>query len=147
MAILNLKFKKLNSAAVVPSYAKPGDAGLDLTAVTEKVIFEHEVPIIEYGTGIALEIPEGFVGLIFQRSSITTKTTLTLGNAVGVIDSGYRGEIKLQFRNALLSGNRKYKVGDRIGQLILMPIPQVKLEEVTELTESIRGEGGFGSSN
>lgn len=147
MAILNVRFKKLNEAAVVPSYAKPGDAGLDLTACSEKVIFEHEVPIIEYGTGISVEIPEGFVGLIFQRSSVTTKTTLTLGNAVGVIDAGYRGEIKLQFRNALLSGNRKYKVGDRVGQLVILQCPVVKLEQVDQLSETSRGEGGFGSTN
>lgn len=146
MSILNVKFKKLSPNAVTPSYANSGDAGLDLTAISERVLYDHEVPVLEYGFGLSIEIPKGFVGLIFPRSSITTKTTLLLGNSVGVIDSGYRGEIKALFRNALLSGNRKYKLGEKVAQLIIMQAPQIVLEETTELSDTDRGEKGFGSS-
>lgn len=122
---MRIKIKKLNELAVIPKYAKPGDAGLDLTAVHS----ETNLAYIEYGTGLVIEIPKGFVGLIFPRSSIS-KTGMSLCNAVGVIDSSYRGEIKLRFydRNA----SNTYKIGDRIGQLIIIPYPQVVWEVVDE---------------
>lgn len=134
-----VKIKKLNELAVIPKYAKPGDAGLDLTALW----VAYDNGFCEYGTGLVIEIPKGFVGLIFPRSSIS-KTGMSLCNAVGVIDSSYRGEIKLRFydRNA----SNTYKIGDRIGQLIVLPYPQVVWEVVDELSETERGEGGFGSS-
>ncbi len=147
--MMKVKVKKLHPDAVIPSYAKPGDAGLDLTAISHE--FEVNAAgrrLQVYGTGLAFEIPEGHVGLIFPRSSIS-KTELSLTNCVGVIDSGYRGEVKFKF--AYDSGSRPtkdstYKVGDRIGQLIIMPYPQVQLEEAADLSETVRGAGGFGSS-
>ena len=141
---MKVKFKKLNENAVIPSYAKPGDAGMDLTATSAK--WSDEFQCWVYGTGLAAEIPEGFVGLIFPRSSVR-KYGLILANHVGVVDSGYRGEIMLTYRPAMASGNAIYKVGDRIGQIIIMPHPFIEVEEATELSETERGEGGHGSTD
>ena len=137
---MKVKIKKLHEDAVIPSYAKPGDAGVDLYSV--KVERDKNKNAVHY-TGLAIEIPEGHVGLLFPRSSIS-KTSCSLRNAVGVIDSGYRGEVMLKF--ACSSNLDCYKVGDRVGQLIIMPYPQVQFEEVEELSDSDRGEGGFGST-
>lgn len=139
---MKVKIKKLDERATVPKYAKDGDAGLDLTAITRT---SSTRGYMEYGTGLALEIPYGFVGLIFPRSSISN-VNMSLTNAVGVIDSGYRGEIKFRFKPST-SGKDMYKVGDRVGQLIIIPYPEIELEEVDELNESVRGDGGFGSTN
>ena len=97
---------------------------------------------ISYGTGIALEIPKGFVGLVFPRSSIR-KTDLILSNSVGVIDSGYRGEIQATFKR---TGLTKYAVGDRGAQIMIIPHPTIEFNEVSELSNTERGEGGFGST-
>jgi len=141
---INVKIKKIKNSAVIPSYAKSGDAGLDLTCT--EAIYDVETRQLECRTGLAIEIPEGFVGLIFPRSSIY-KTTLNLTNCVGVIDSGYRGEIIFKFRNTGDSTFYEgYKKGDRVGQMIIMPYPQIQLEEVNELSETERGSGGYGSS-
>lgn len=139
---MDLKVKKLHKDAVIPSYAKDGDAGMDLVA-TE--IINEEVFQITYGTGLAMEIPEGYVGLVFPRSSIR-KTDLSLTNCVGVIDSGYRGEIQATFRKERGIASRKYNVGERIAQIIILPYPQVSFIEVNELSNTERGEGGFGST-
>lgn len=138
---MKVKIKKIVENAVVPSYAKHGDAGMDLTA-TSKTYDEHGNVV--YGTGIAVEIPKGYVGLVFPRSSIC-KTDLLLTNSVGVIDSGYRGEIMAKFAYVSMH-NKKYHVGDRIAQLIIMPYPTIEFEEVDELSETERGSGGYGSS-
>lgn len=136
-----VRVKKLSANAVIPSYAKEGDAGLDITAISRE--FDNAKGLVVYGTGLAVEIPYGYVGLIFPRSSIF-KTSLSLTNSVGVIDSGYRGEIKFMFRP---NGESKlYNVGDRIGQLLIIPYPQITLVESEELSSSVRGFGGFGSS-
>jgi dUTP pyrophosphatase len=137
---MEVKIKKLHPNAVIPSYAKAGDAGLDLTAVSKDF---DEYGNVVYGTGIAVEIPAGFVGLVFPRSSIY-KVELSLSNSVGVIDSGYRGEIMFKFREHGL--HRTYEVGERIGQLIIMPYPSIQFKEVDELSETERGEGGYGST-
>lgn len=137
---MKVKIKRLHPNAVIPSYAKPGDAGLDLTAVSMSGDKEQ----VTYGTGLALEIPEGYVGLVFPRSSVR-KQEQYLSNAVGVIDSGYRGEIMTTFNSRYYS-EKKYQVGDKIAQLIIMPYPTVELEEVKELSNTERGEGGFGST-
>lgn len=158
---MKVRIKKTHPDAVIPKYAKAGDAGLDLTAVSKSF---DEYGNICYGTGLAFEIPEGFVGLIFPRSSIC-KEQLLLSNAVGVIDSGYRGEVSFKFKPSMALDDRQcvkvdadrlwsvairqndiYKVGDRIGQMIIMPYPQIEFEEVEELSETERGEGGYGSS-
>lgn len=165
-----VKVKKLVPEAIIPSYAKPGDAGMDLVATS--VDFNNS-QYIEYGTGLAIEIPKGYVGYIFPRSS-NSKYDLQLCNCVGVIDSGYRGEIKLRYRRIInpsigrnfVAENHSfnddktkcsimryikadfncYEVGDKIGQLIIMPIPTITLEEVETLSDSDRGTGGFGST-
>lgn len=139
---MNIKIKKLSKDAVIPSYAKIGDVGLDLTAVS----ISYANNYIEYGTGLAIEIPEGFGGFIFPRSSICNYN-LTLCNSVGVIDSNYRGEIKLRFKTPYNHQVYKaYGIGDRIGQLIIMPIPKIKLQVVDDLDITTRNSLGFGSS-
>ncbi len=139
-----IKIKKLNENAVIPKYAKNSDAGLDLVATS---IISETPKQITYGTGIAMEIPEGFVGLVFPRSSIR-KYDLTLSNSVGVIDSGYRGELQATFNKTNHSLQRvdDYKIGDRIAQIIILPYPPIEFNEVNELSDSERGEGGFGST-
>jgi dUTP pyrophosphatase len=136
---MQIKIKKLSPEAVIPTYAKDGDAGMDL--VITDIKGENKL-FITYGFGISMEIPEGFMGLIFPRSSIR-KTDLVLSNAVGVIDSGYRGEIQVTFKR---TGLNKYEIGDRGAQIIIMPHPIVDFVEVDELTNTERGEGGFGST-
>ena len=145
---MKVKIKKLDERAVVPSYAKKGDAGLDFTAVN---ISKDNVGNITYHTGLAIEIPEGYVGLLFPRSSISKKQQF-LTNSVGVIDSGYRGEIMAKFKPVMgsyesildLFESNEYQVGDKIVQLIILPYPQIEFEEVEELSETERGYGGFG---
>jgi dUTP pyrophosphatase len=137
-----IKFKKLHRYAVTPSYAKPGDAGLDLTATT---IISNTTFEVTYGTSIAVEIPEGYAGLIFPRSSIR-KYDLQLSNSVGVIDSGYRGELVFTFNKTQGFDSLKYKIGDRIGQLVVLPYPQIELVEANQLSNTERGDEGFGSS-
>lgn len=142
--IVNVNIKKLHPNAVIPSYSKDGDAGMDLTAT--EIINESNCDIT-YGTGLAMEIPKGYVGLIFPRSSIR-KYELQLSNSVGVIDSGYRGEIQATFKKSLkdVIGIRMYEIGDRIAQIIILPYPQIKFNEVKELSDTERGSGGFGST-
>jgi dUTP pyrophosphatase len=139
---LIVRMKKLHPKAVIPQYAKPGDAGLDLTAISKE--WDEEYEVVVFGIGLAIEIPAGYVGLIFPRSS-NFKVPLSLSNCVGVVDSGYRGEVKFMFRPTGRP-RKNYEVGDRVGQLIVMPIPKVAPTEVTELSETERGVSGFGSS-
>jgi dUTP pyrophosphatase len=142
---MQVKIKRLTPNAVIPTYAKEGDAGMDLVATS--VISETHTQIT-YGLGIALEIPEGFVGLIFPRSSIR-KTRLQLSNSVGVIDSGYRGELQATFNKIITTiENQKndYKVGDRVAQIMIIPHPSIDFQEVEYLSNTQRGEGGFGST-
>ena len=138
---MKVKFKKLNPKAIMPSYAKQGDAGLDMTAIQ---VLKHEM-YYEYRTGIAIEIPEEHVGLMFPRSSIS-KTKQILSNHVGVIDSGYRGEILFRFKKLAWDNGEVYQEGDKVGQLVIIPIPAIELVEVDELSLTERGEGGFGST-
>lgn len=148
MSKIDLKIKKLASNAIVPSYAKPGDAGLDLTAVAKMA---DEYGNMCYKIGLAVEIPEGYVGLLFPRSSNSTKD-LILSNCVGVIDSGYRGEIQVKFKKVhidnILNGKEKhyYNIGDRVAQLIIMQLPSVNIIETDDLSSTERGDGGFGST-
>ena len=137
-----IKIKKLHKDAVIPSRANKGDAGIDLVAISLKKTEDYW----EYGTGIAMEIPFHMVGLLFPRSSIS-KTDHYLRNSVGVIDSGYRGEIKVRMSVPFCESEMKsYKIGDRIGQLIVMECPLLKIIECDDLDLSDRGQGGFGSS-
>jgi dUTP pyrophosphatase len=139
---MKVKIKKVHPDAVIPKYAKESDAGLDLVATS---IISNTTFQITYGLGISLEIPEGFVGLVFPRSSIRN-TELTLSNSVGVIDSGYRGELQATFNKSNGLDSVSYKVGDRVCQIMIIPHPIIELIEVDELSESVRGTGGFGST-
>ena len=140
--MLEIKFKKLVETAKMPTKAHPTDAGADLTAVSRE--WNEELKCWIYGTGIATEIPEGYVGLVFPRSSIR-KYTLAQCNAVGVIDSSYRGEIMVSYK--LTSDVEKiYNIGDKIAQFIILPYPEVSYTEVETLSETDRGENGHGSS-
>ena len=152
---MEVRIKRLTPNAVIPTYAKESDAGMDLVATS---IISETTTDITYGTGLAMEIRDGFVGLVFPRSSIR-KTGLQLSNSVAVIDSGYRGEIQATFnkvfggdrfydetKNTEDTSNNFYRVGDRIAQIIIIPHPQIEFDEVKELSDSERGEGGFGST-
>ena len=166
MKTLKVKTKIIDVNINTPklSYAKEGDAGIDLTA-TSKWYDEHGN--VCFGTNRAFEIPKGYVGLIFPRSS-NAKQQLLLSNSVGIIDSGYRGEVMLKFKSSASSFSLKtliklifnqdakttlinnykisYNVGDRIGQIIILPYPQIEFEEAEELSETERNTGGYGST-
>ena len=141
---MQVKFKKLNFEAVIPQYSKPGDAGMDLVAVGEARDTQGNYV---YHTGLAIEIPEGHVGMLFPRSS-NAKKNILLTNSVGIIDSGYRGEITLKYKRYHGQESQKdvYQVGDRIGQLIILPYPIIEPVEAEELSETERGTGGYGST-
>ena len=148
---MKVKIKKTHPNAIIPEYSRHGDAGLDLTATSRDWKYSDGGGYYEYGTGLSIEIPDGFVGLIFPRSSQSNVNQL-LTNHVGVIDSNYRGEIKFRFKTVYQTVTELnedfdiYHIGDRIGQLIIIPYPSIEFEEVDELSGTIRGENGFGSS-
>ena len=137
-----VKVKKLVPEAVIPSYSKVGDAGMDLTITRE---IENTSFSVSYGFGIAMEIPQGYVGLVFPRSSVRNQD-LILSICVGVIDSGYRGELQATFKKTNGLDSIKYKVGDRGAQIIILPYPTIYMTEVPELSNTERGSGGFGST-
>ena len=138
---MRIKIKRLTEDAVIPKYAHYGDAAVDLVATRR---WEDEASNMCYGTGLAIEIPDGCVGLLFPRSSIS-KTNLRLCNSVGVIDSGYRGEVMLKFdRRGFIDDI--YNVGDRVGQLMILPLPSIQFFEVDDLSSTARNSNGFGSS-
>lgn len=137
-----VKVKKLHPNAVIPSYSKVGDAGMDLTITSE---IENTSFSVSYGFGIAMEIPKGHVGLVFPRSSVRNQD-LILSNCVGVIDSGYRGELQATFKKTNGLDSFKYNTGERGAQIIILPYPTVFMTEVPELSETERGSGGFGST-
>lgn len=144
---MDVKFKKLHDDAKIPSYAHDTDAGLDLTAVSFTQEFDKSNKLVlVYHTGLAVEIPEGYVGLIFMRSSISNKS-ISLTNAVAVIDSGYRGELLLKYKITTDSLPTIYQPGEKIGQLIIIPYPKINPIEAEELSSSDRNEGGFGSTD
>ena len=137
---MKVKFKKLREKSVLPSCAKPGDAGLDMTPVAVEQLGNKKM---KYYFGLSVEIPDGYVGLIFPRSSIW-KTDGRLTNSVGVIDSGYRGEVMAVFD---MSGKLFYPDGVPICQMIIMPILTIETEWADELSETERGSGGFGHTS
>jgi dUTP pyrophosphatase len=142
---MKVRIKKLNPNAVIPTYAKTGDAGMDLTITN---IISETTTDVTYGFGIALEIPFGFVGLVFPRSSVR-KYDLALTNSVGVIDSGYRGELQATFKKTSWlkqDSSTKYNIGDKGAQIMIIPHPTIEFEETDELSNTERGDGGFGST-
>jgi len=138
---MKVKFKKCCQSAVTPTKAHADDAGYDMYATSISV---DEYDNIVCKTGIAVEIPKGYVGLLFPRSSIFRKD-LMMTNSVGVIDTGYTGQISVKFA-PIKNENSEYKIGDRIAQLVIVPLPDIELEEVEELSPSERGNGGYGST-
>ena len=171
-ADLQVKIKKLHPDAVVPTYAHATDCGMDLTAVSKTF---DEYGNVVYGFGLAFEIPEGYAGFIFPRSS-NHKSGLLLTNSVGVIDAGYRGEVTAKFVSRSVDSIPKkflqrilyllfeksanegwtttfnydkkynYNIGDRVAQMVILPYPKVELVEVDELSDTERGTGGYGST-
>lgn len=143
---MKVKIKLLEETAKLPKYATESSAGMDLVATSRNIVTNEGgmLKYIEYGTGIALEIPKGFAGFIFPRSSISN-TGFSLANSIGLIDSDYRGELKIRLYQPS-SGNGPYEVGDRIAQLLIMPYPDVQLVEAKELASTERAEGGYGST-
>lgn len=143
---MELKFKRLNDKAIMPIRSYKGDAGLNLTC-TEIIPVRNSCNqlLLEYHTGLAVEIPEGHVGLLFPRSSVF-KTSLIQSNCVGVIDSNYRGEIKAIFRNTTDVIPAVYQEGERFCQLVIVPIPDITVVEASELSETERGDKGYGST-
>ena len=140
---MQVKIKKLNPLACAPTRANKHDAGFDLTATCVEYPLGSTSSFVEVCTGVSLEIPSGYVGLVFPRSSIS-KTKHFLRNSVGVIDSGYRGEVKLRF--SVDDSITSYQIGDRVGQIVFVKLPAVEIVESDDLSGSDRKEGGFGSS-
>lgn len=147
---MDLKFKKLDDRAVIPHRGSAGAAGIDLTAIDRILEWDETggklYSIVSYDTGLAVEIPDGYVGLLFPRSSVYKKP-LRLANSVGVIDSDYRGPIKFKYDlHSATDLEQAYAVGDRVGQLVILPIPYFRVVEVDELSSTDRDLGGFGST-
>ena len=137
---MELKFKKLQEDAVLPSYANPNDAGLDLTAISFTQEFDKSGKLVlVYHTGLSVEIPEGHMGLISQRS-------MSMCNAVGIIDCDYKGEILVKFKITTDALPTIYQPGEKIAQLVVMPYPKMEPVIVEELSGEDRG-GGFGSTD
>ena len=153
---MQIKIEKLYKDSILPTKAHVTDAGYDLYAHSKS--YDDDGNVV-YGSGVAMEIPKGYVGLVFPRSS-NAKKDLILSNSVGVIDSGFRGEISFKFKLTprecsdfqtneqffTYAFSKRYEIGDRIGQIIIMPYPDIEFVEVDELSDSERGDGGYGSS-
>ena len=137
---MNIKIKKINPRAKIPTQATDGDAGYDLYAVRDMVIPPLSRDIV--ATGIQIEIPKGYYGRIAPRSGLAVKKGIDV--LAGVIDSGYRGEIILKFSDNNIG--ECYKIGERVGQIMIMPHPHIEFVEVDDLSDSDRGDGGFGST-
>ncbi|MCB0423037.1 MAG: dUTP diphosphatase [Mangrovimonas sp.] len=143
--MIKIKIKKTRAQAITPTYAKEGDAGLDMYSSSFKVEYlPSGHSMITYYTGIAIEIPEGYYGQLHARSSIY-KHSMSLCNGAGILDSGYRGEILFKYYKIDQTSEIPQN-GDRIGQMLVLPYPKIELEEVESLSATDRGEGGFGST-
>ena len=144
MQIVRVPLKKLDASIEAPAYAHIGDAGLDLRATEDAVLapFEHKV----VPCGISVAIPEGYAGFVLPRSGLAANHGISIVNAPGLIDSDYRGEVKVILVNLDPQETFEIARGDRIAQLVIMPVPVVTLEETYALTETDRGSEGFGSS-
>ena len=140
---MKVKITKLYSGAITPVYSSASAAGADLYNASGTVVINPSQTVF-IGTGIAMEIPEGYVGLVYARSGLACKEGLAPANKVGVIDSDYRGEIKVALHNHSLK-ERVVEMGERIAQIVITPYLKCKFEE-GELSTSSRGEGGFGST-
>ena len=144
MDALTLPIKRLDDAVSLPAHAYEGDAGLDLRSAEDAVLKPFERKAVS--CGIAVAIPQGYAGFVLPRSGLAVKHGISIVNAPGLIDSGYRGEIKAILVNLDPDNEFAIHVGDRIAQLMIMPVPPVRTVEADELDETVRGAGGFGSS-
>lgn len=144
MANVQISIKKLHSAAQIPGYAYSGDAGVDLRSVESLTLEPFQRAMVP--TGLAIALPEGYAGFVLPRSGLAAKHGISIVNAPGLIDSNYRGELKVVLVNTDSHDSFSIEAGDRIAQLVVMPVPCVNFNEVDELPDSERGEGGFGSS-
>lgn len=145
MEKLQIKIKKLDGAAILPTYGTPFSAGADLYALCAQSIVIQPGQTVLIHTGLAFEIPEGYGGFVFARSGLATKKGLAPANKVGVIDSDYRGELMIPLHNG--SGVAAViEHGDRVAQLVFLPCPQADFTTVAVLSDSIRSDGGFGST-
>lgn len=142
---MKVRIKKLNDNAMMPTKAHATDAGFDLYCTSKKIDWTKRQIVCH--TGLAFEIPEGYVGLIFPRSSVSNKP-LMMANSVGVVDSCYRGEVTAKFNitDTRQSAFAHYQEGDRIAQMIIIPYPEIEFEETDSISESDRGTGGYGST-
>ena len=140
-----VNIKKLNEKATIPTYGSEFSAGADLYALADEAITIEPRQTVLVHTGVAMEIPTGYVGLIFARSGLATKRDLAPANKVGVIDSDYRGEIMVALHNHGIE-TKTIENGERIAQLVLVPYLTAEFDEVDELSDTTRGEGGFGST-
>ncbi len=141
---MDLLVRRLSDEATLPTRAHEGDAGLDLYAAEAAVLAPGERASV--GTGLAVEIPAGHAGLVLPRSGLAARHGIALVNAPGLIDSGYRGELRVLLLNTDRETGFEVVVGERIAQLVVTPFAEVVPVEAAELAVSIRGEGGFGSS-
>lgn len=141
---MRLQFKKLDPRVPLPARANDGDAGLDLAANLDVTVEPGERALVP--TGLAVAIPEGHAGLVLPRSGLASRLGLTLANAPGLIDPGYRGEVTVAVVN--LDPRRPVEIrrGDRIAQLVVVPFAPVQPEDMDQLPETARGAGGFGST-
>ncbi len=144
MTTLKLNIKRLNEDVVLPSYAYAGDAGLDLRSYEDVELKPLERKLVS--TGLAIAIPEGYAGFVQPRSGLAAKLGLSIVNTPGLIDSHYRGELKVILINLNQEETILLEKGERIAQLVIQKVPVVELVEVEELDKTDRGEGGFGSS-
>jgi dUTP diphosphatase len=142
--VIDVPVTRLRDDAVLPTRAYPGDAGLDLVACERHELGPGERALV--GTGIAVAIPEGHAGLVTPRSGLAAKNGITIVNTPGLVDSGYRGELRVILHNTDRHETLVIEPGMRIAQLVVVAVPGAALREVDELPESERGSGGFGSS-
>lgn len=131
-------------APVAPSYAHPGDAGADLISAETVLLGAGQRALV--GTGVRIALPDGYAAFVVPRSGLAAKHGITIVNSPGTIDAGYRGEIKVALLNTDAMNDYQITAGDRIAQLIVMPVPRVRFLPVDELPDSVRGDGGFGST-
>jgi dUTP pyrophosphatase len=141
---MDLPFQRLHPDAALPAAAHPGDAGLDLRSVVDATVGPGERALIP--TGLAVAIPEGYAGLVLPRSGLASKHGLTLANAPGLIDAGYRGEVTVAVVNLDRSESVAIATGDRVAQLVIVEVPDVRPTWAERLAPSARGVGGFGST-
>ena len=142
--MIELPIQRLREDAVVPARAYSGDAGLDLSACERVELGPGERALV--GTGLAVAIPEGYAGFVQPRSGLADRHGITIVNTPGLVDSGYRGELRVILLNTDARESFVVEPGMRIAQLVVLPVPELELAEVEELPESERGVRGFGSS-